>query len=50
MADESTGAGTLPAARPELLSRAAAEIVKNHPDVDADDVVLWAESRAAASA
>jgi hypothetical protein len=38
------------AARPDLLRRAAAEVVEKHPDADADDVVLWAEARAAASA
>jgi hypothetical protein len=38
------------AARPDLLRRAAAEIVEKRPDADADDVVLWAEARAAASA
>ena len=38
------------AARPELLRRAAEEIVERHPDAHADDVVLWAEARAAASA
>lgn len=35
---------------PELLRRAAAEITDRHPEADADDVLLWAEARAAASA
>jgi hypothetical protein len=34
----------------ELLRLAATEIMKSRPDADADDVVLWAEARAAASA
>lgn len=38
------------AAKPQLLRRAAAEIVMTHPDADADDVLLWAEATAAASA
>lgn len=38
------------ASQPGLLRRAAAEIVRTRPDADADDVVLWAEARAAASA
>lgn len=37
------------AARPEVLRRAAAEIVASHPDADADDVLLWAEAQAAVS-
>ena len=37
------------AGQPEALRRAAAEIVTRHPDSDADDVLLWAEARAAAS-
>ena len=32
------------AAAPELLARAADEIVRRHPDADADDVLLWAEA------
>lgn len=35
------------AARPTVLRRAAKEIVKSHPDADADDVLLWAEAQAA---
>jgi hypothetical protein len=38
------------AARPELLRRAATELVRNHPYADADDVLLWAEARTAAPA
>ncbi|HQZ33771.1 MAG TPA: hypothetical protein PK020_05055 [Ilumatobacteraceae bacterium] len=38
------------ARKPVLLRRAAAEIVRVRPDADADDVVLWAEARLAASA
>lgn len=34
------------AARPEVLRRAAAEVVELHPDADADDVLLWAEAQA----
>ncbi len=37
------------AARPEILRRAAMEIVKTHPHADADDVRLWAEAQGAAS-
>ena len=37
------------ARKPALLRRAAAEIVRVRPDADADDVVLWAEARLAAS-
>ncbi len=36
--------------QPDLLRRAAAEIVTGHPGADADDVLLWAEAQAAASA
>ncbi len=36
--------------RPELLERAAAQVVAHHPDADADDVLLWAEAQVAASA
>lgn len=38
------------AGRPELLRQAAEEITRTHPDADADDVLLWAEALAAASA
>jgi len=38
------------AERPELLRQAAEEIVRTRPDADADDVLLWAEARAAATA
>ena len=33
------------AARPDVLARAAAQIVQHHADADADDVVLWAEAQ-----
>lgn len=36
--------------RPELVERAAAQVVANHPDADADDVLLWAEAQLAVSA
>jgi hypothetical protein len=42
--------GHLLADQPDLLRRAAAEIITRHPGADADDVLLWAEARAAASA
>ena len=35
------------ASRPDVLRRAAAAVVKSHPDADADDVLLWAEAQAA---
>lgn len=35
------------ALRPEVLRRAAEEVVKSHPQADADDVLLWAEAQAA---
>ena len=35
------------AARPEVLGRAAKEVVKSHPQADVDDVLLWAEAQAA---
>lgn len=38
------------ASQPQALRRAAAELLKTHPDGDADDVLLWAEARAAATA
>lgn len=38
------------AGQPQALRRAAAEVRKRHPDADADDVLLWAEARAAATA
>lgn len=34
------------AGRPELLHQSAAEIIRTHPEADADDVLLWAEARA----
>ncbi|MHB8262819.1 MAG: hypothetical protein ACYDGY_03600 [Acidimicrobiales bacterium] len=37
------------ASKPELLRRAAAEIVKRHPDATADEALLWAEARAASA-
>ena len=38
------------AAQPRLLRRAAAEIVCSHPDASVDEVLLWAEARAAVPA
>jgi hypothetical protein len=38
------------ATEPELLRRAAAEIVEKHPDASPDDVLLWAEARALSAA
>ena len=31
--------------RPELLERAATQLLARHPDADADDVLLWAEAQ-----
>ena len=36
--------------RPELVERAATQILASHPDADADDVLLWAEAQLAAYA
>jgi hypothetical protein len=36
--------------RPELLERAATQVLARHPDADADDVLLWAEAQLAAYA
>ena len=36
--------------RPELLERAAAQVLASHPDADADDVLLWAEAQLAVHA
>jgi hypothetical protein len=36
--------------RPDLLERAAVEVVERRPDPDADDVLLWAEAQLAANA
>ena len=36
--------------RPELIERAAAQVVARHPDADADDVLLWAEAQLATHA
>jgi hypothetical protein len=36
--------------RPELLERAATQVLASHPDADADDVLLWAEAQLAVSA
>ena len=33
--------------RPELLERAATQVLASHPDADADDVLLWAEAQLA---
>lgn len=38
------------AARPEVIERAAAEVVSRHPGADADDVLLWAEAQQAVGA
>jgi hypothetical protein len=40
--------GSVLAERPDLVERAAAEILERHPDADADDVLLWAEAQLAA--
>ena len=37
------------ASRPEVLRRAAGAIVEQHPNADADDVLLWAEALASAT-
>lgn len=37
------------AERPDLIERAASEVVALHPDADGDDVLLWAEAQRAAS-
>jgi len=37
------------AQRPDLLERAAAQVLARRPDADADDVLLWAEAQEAAS-
>ena len=38
------------AKRPALIRRAAAAIVEQHPEADADDVLLWAEALASSAA
>lgn len=38
------------AQRPDLVERAAAEVLARHPDANADDVLLWAEAQQAAVA
>ncbi len=38
------------ARQPKLIRRAAAAIVKSHPEADADDVLLWAEALASTAA
>jgi hypothetical protein len=38
------------AQRPDLVERAAAEVLARHPDAEADDVLLWAEAQQAALA
>jgi hypothetical protein len=35
------------ASQPDVLRRAAKEVVRTHPGADADDVLLWAEAQAA---
>jgi hypothetical protein len=39
--------GSLLADRPDLLERAATQVLASHPDADADDVLLWAEAQLA---
>jgi len=36
------------ASRPDLLERAAVEVLERHPAADADDVLLWVEAQQAA--
>jgi hypothetical protein len=36
--------------QPDLIQRAAAQVLDRHPDADADDVLLWVEAQLAASA
>ncbi len=38
------------AERPELIERAAAQVLARHADADADDVLLWAEAQLATHA
>ena len=38
------------ASKPGLLHQAAAEIIEQHPDASADEVLLWAEARALSAA
>lgn len=38
------------AGRPDLIEKAAAEVVIRHPHADADDVLLWIEAQQALSA
>jgi hypothetical protein len=38
------------ASKPEFLRQAAAEIIEQHPDASADEVLLWAEARALSAA
>jgi hypothetical protein len=40
--------GSVLAQRPDLIERAATELLQRHPDADADDVLLWAEAQLAA--
>lgn len=37
------------AQRPDLIARAAGEVLARHPDADADDVLLWVEAQLAAT-
>ncbi|MDY7104876.1 MAG: hypothetical protein S0880_27130 [Actinomycetota bacterium] len=39
--------GSTLADHPELIERAAADVLVRHPDADADDVLLWAEAQQA---
>ncbi len=49
-AEERTKDGSPLALRPEVIERAAAEVVARRADADADDVLLWAEAQQAAKA
>lgn len=42
--------GSSLADRPDVIERAAADVVARHPDADADDVLLWAEAQQAVGA
>jgi hypothetical protein len=41
--------GSSLAERPDLLERAAEQVIARRPDADADDVLLWAEAQLAAT-
>ena len=42
--------GSSLADRPEVIERAAEELIARHPQADADDVLLWAEAQQAVGA